>query len=180
MNSRAKSTWIVAGVLVALIMGAALLLTFTGGSTAARFSAQETWSQNMPNMQSMKIIDLTGDGQNDLFLQNESSFRIVDANGRELQAQNFGTPLATTMGDVNGDGVEDVAVFAPGSAPSGGGQAVVVFSQNERLWSSPIEQASKSSAGRGGSFSRAHAGDCRRRQGAVDCAGQGRPGSVAR
>ena len=138
MSSRAKSTWIVAGVLVMLIMGAALLLTFTGGSTAAKFSAQETWSQNMPNMQSMKIIDLTGDGQNDLFMQNESSFRIVDANGRELQAQNFGTPLATTMGDVNGDGVEDVAVFAPGS----GGQAVVVFSQNERLWSSSIEQAS--------------------------------------
>jgi len=138
MSSRAKSTWVVAGVLVVLIMGVALLVTFSGGPTAAKFSARETWSQNMANMQSLKIIDLSGDGQNDLFLQNESSFKITDANGKELQAQTFTTPLATTMGDVNGDGVEDVAVFAPGS----GGPSLIVFSQNERLWSSPIKQAS--------------------------------------
>jgi outer membrane protein assembly factor BamB len=134
MNSRAKSTWIVAGVLVVLIMGVALLMTFSGGTDAAKFTMREVGSQSMTNMQSMKIIDLTGDGQNDLFMQNESSFKIADADGKELQAQSFSTPLATTMGDVNGDGVEDVAVFAPGN--------VIVFSQNERLWSSPIERVS--------------------------------------
>jgi outer membrane protein assembly factor BamB len=134
MSSRAKSTWIVAGVLVALIMGVALLMTFSGGTDAAKFTTREVGSQGMSNMQSMNIIDLTGDGRNDLFMQNESSFKIADANGKELQAQSFSTPLATTMGDVNGDGVEDVAVFAPGN--------VIVFSQNERLWSHPIERAS--------------------------------------
>jgi outer membrane protein assembly factor BamB len=138
MNSRAKSTWVVAGVLVALIMGVALLLTFTGGANAAKFTTQEVWSQPMSNMQSMKIIDLTGDEQNDLFLQNLSTFKIVDATGKELQAEEFNTPLATTMGDVNGDGVEDVIAFGQGS----GGPAVSVFSQNERLWRSPIGQVS--------------------------------------
>lgn len=133
MNSRAKSTWIVAGVLVALMMGVALLMTFTGGA-AAKFTAQEIWSQPMSNMQSMKIIDLTGDGQNDLFLQNEASFKIVAANGREVQAESFNTPLATTMGDVNGDGVEDVVVFAPG-----GKHTISVYSQNELLWDWPVE-----------------------------------------
>jgi outer membrane protein assembly factor BamB/flagellar basal body-associated protein FliL len=137
MNSRAKSTWLVAGVLVILIMGVALLMTFTGG-TAAKFTAQEVWSQPMSNMQSMKIIDLSGDGQNDLFMQNESTFKIVDAGGKELQAEEFNTPLATTLGDVNGDGVEEVVAFGQGS----GGPAVSVFSQNERLWRSPIAQVS--------------------------------------
>jgi outer membrane protein assembly factor BamB len=127
----------VAGVLVALIMGVALLITLSGGSTAAKFNTRAAWSQPMSNMQSMKIIDLTGDGQNDLFLQNESTFKIVDAVGKELQAEEFNTPLATTMGDVNGEGIEDVVVFAPDS----GGSSVIVFSQNERLWSSPIGQA---------------------------------------
>ncbi|CAG0934920.1 hypothetical protein TFLX_03742 [Thermoflexales bacterium] len=136
MNPRAKSTWLAAGVLVALIVGVALLLTFTGGGDAAKFTTHEVWSQSMSNMQSLKIIDLTGDGQNDLFLQNERSFKIVDAGGQELQAHSFGTPLATTMGDVNGDGVEDVAVFAPDSGDPG----VIVFSQNEQLWRHPIEQ----------------------------------------
>jgi hypothetical protein len=123
-------------VLVALIIGVALLMTLTGGAGAAKFNTREIWSQAMSNMQSMNIIDLTGDGQNDLFMQNESSFKIVDADGKELQAETFNTPLATTMGDVNGDGVEDVVVFAPG-----GGQSVSAFGQNEQLWRSPIEQA---------------------------------------
>jgi outer membrane protein assembly factor BamB len=137
MSPRAKSTWIVAGVLVALIMGVALLLTFTGGANAAKFTAQEVWSQPMSNMQSMKIIDLTGDGQNDLFMQNESSFKIVDANGKELLAESFNPPVATTMGDVNGDGVEDVVAFAPG-----GKHTIGVYSQNELLWNWPVDPVS--------------------------------------
>ena len=91
MSSRAKSTWIVAGVLVALIMGVALLMTFTGGAAAAKFTTREIWSQAMPNMQSMKIIDLSGDGQNDLFMQNEIQFQDYRRErqgtaGRELQS----------------------------------------------------------------------------------------------
>ena len=42
------------------------------------------------------------------------------------------------MGDVNGDGVEDVIVFAPIE----GQPTVAVFSQNERLWSTPIGNTS--------------------------------------
>ncbi|HSD84587.1 MAG TPA: PQQ-binding-like beta-propeller repeat protein, partial [Anaerolineae bacterium] len=137
MSPRAKSTWLVAGVLVVLIMGVALVMTLTGGANAAKFSTHDIWSQSMSNMQSMKIIDLTGDGQNDLFLQNESSFKIVDAAGKELLTHNFNPPLATTMGDVNGDGVEDVVAFAPG-----GKHTISLYSQNEMLWNWPIEPVS--------------------------------------
>ena len=121
MNSRAKTTIILAVVAVAVVMSVALLMTF-GGSAPAKYATPTVWSQPMSNMQSMKIIDLTGDGQNDLFLQNETSFKIVTADGKELQAENFNTPLATSMGDVNGDGVEDVIVFAPIERQTDGGR----------------------------------------------------------
>ena len=108
-------------------------------------------------MQSMKIIDLTGDGQNDLFLQNETSFKIVDADGKELQAQNFNTPLATTMGDVNGDGVEDVIVFAPIERSADGGG----FQPERAVVDHPDRARRATGPRRRGAFSRAHAGDCR-------------------
>jgi outer membrane protein assembly factor BamB len=133
MNSRAKTTIILAVVAVAVVMGVALVMTF-GGSAPAKYATPQMWSQPMSNMQSMKIIDLTGDGQNDLFLQNETSFKIVDADGKELLADNFNPPLVTTLGDVNGDGVEDVVAFAPG-----GKHTIGVYSQNEMLWNWPVD-----------------------------------------
>ena len=138
MNSRARTTIILAVVAVAVVMGVALLMTF-GGSAPAKYATPTVWSQPMSNMQSMKIIDLTGDRQNDLFLQNETSFKIVTADGKELQAEDFNTPLATSMGDVNGDGVEDVIVFASIE----GRPTVAVYSQNERLWSTPIASVNR-------------------------------------
>jgi outer membrane protein assembly factor BamB len=136
-TTRSRHTLVVAVILVIVIMGTALLLTFTGG-TPAKFTASEVWSTSMPNMQSMKIIDLTGDGQNDLFAQNDTTFAVLDASGKVLQEEHFDTPLATTMGDVTGDGVEDVAVFAP----LAGQRQVLLYSQNERLWANPIESIS--------------------------------------
>ncbi len=62
----------------------------------------------------MKIIDLTGDGKDDLFLQNADTVTVYAADGTELFCRAFATPLATTMGDVNGDGVEDIVVHTPG------------------------------------------------------------------
>ncbi len=134
MNSRAKTTIILAVVAVAVVMGVALLMTFSG-STPAKYATSQAWSQPMANMQSMKIIDLTGDGQNDLFVQNDTTFKVLDAEGKSLVSQDFIAPLATTLGDVNGDGVEDVVVFAP----IDGRPTVAAYSQNERLWATPIE-----------------------------------------
>ena len=67
MTSRAKTTIILAVVAVAVVMSVALLMTFSG-SAPAKYATPQAWSLPMSNMQSMKIIDLTGDGQNDLFL----------------------------------------------------------------------------------------------------------------
>lgn len=132
-TSRSRTTLTVAVILVVLIMGVALLMTFSG-STPAKFTTRQIWSASMPNMQSMKIIDLTGDQQNDLFAQNETTIKVFDAAGKVLQEKQFDTPLATSMGDVTGDGVEDVAVFARVS----GQPTVLVFSQNEQLWATPV------------------------------------------
>jgi outer membrane protein assembly factor BamB len=133
MNSRAKTTIILAVVLVVAVMSVALLMTFSG-SAPAKYATFQVWSQPMSNMQSMKIIDLTGDGQNDLFAQNDTTFKVLDADGKTLQSQDFAAPLATTLGDINGDGVEDVIVFAP----IDGQPTVAAYSQGERLWDTPI------------------------------------------
>jgi hypothetical protein len=58
----------------------------------------------------------------------------TDAVGVNEEGDQFGAAL--TVGDFNGDGVEDLAVGAPGKAPGGGPKsgAVFVFSGSKAVW----------------------------------------------
>jgi hypothetical protein len=60
----------------------------------------------------MKIIDVTGDGQNDLFIQGGTFADIYDGTGNLITTVSLGSSKSS-MGDVNGDGVEDVVLFQP-------------------------------------------------------------------
>jgi outer membrane protein assembly factor BamB len=114
MGKRTTTTIILAGIMVLLVMCAAAALSFSGMIHAQKVEASQVWSQNFSQAQSMKIIDLTGDGQDDLFIQNQDSAAIYDANGNQTFSTSFQLPGVTTLGDVTGDNVDDILIFHPG------------------------------------------------------------------
>ncbi len=133
MNSRSTTTIVLAVVLILIVMGAAAAMTFSGAPDR-KFESRQVWAQAYAGMQSMNIVDLTGDGQDDLFVQNLSSLGVLDANGKALFMRDFNEPLAATLGDVNGDGAEDIVAFARVEASP----AVTVISKNETLWTTRV------------------------------------------
>jgi outer membrane protein assembly factor BamB len=127
MKNRTIVTLSLAGVLILVVMCASLVISLVGVVNAQKFEAAQSWSKNFFNAESMKIIDLTGDGQDDLFIQNQPTVSVWDASGNGIFEADFGTPLATTMGDINGDNVEDIVVFSLGN--------VQVIANSQLLWS---------------------------------------------
>lgn len=96
--------------MVALVMGVSAMFAFNGSAAAEKYSSDSLWSVSYSSAESMKIIDLTGDGANDLFIQSASDASIYDAAGNVIAGADIGFGKST-MGDVNGDGVEDVVLF---------------------------------------------------------------------
>ncbi|MBK9779324.1 MAG: PQQ-like beta-propeller repeat protein [Anaerolineales bacterium] len=115
--SRKIIPFVIAFVLICLVMGVAGVFAFSGAATAEKFGSDEAWSQPYSTAESMKVIDLTGDGQDELFIQNTSNVSVMDGSGTTLWSFNYSS-LKTTLGDVNGDGVEDIVVYHMSTGPS--------------------------------------------------------------
>ncbi len=130
--SRKIIPFIVAFVLACLVMIVAGVFSFSGAVTAEKFGSDVAWTQPYSAAESMKVIDLTGDGQDELFIQNTSDVSVYDGNGNRLWNFPYTTPK-TTLGDVNGDNVEDIIVYYVGSGMSvdtiiNGGQSTLATS----------------------------------------------------
>lgn len=115
--SRKIIPFIVAGVLVCLVMAVAAVFAFGGSLSAEKFGSTVVWSRPYPGAESMKVIDLTGDGRDDLFIQSPENLTVLDENGEPLFGFGY-TGMKTTLGDVDGDGVEDVIVYHMGAGAS--------------------------------------------------------------
>ena len=124
--SRKIIPFIVAFVLICLVMGVAGVFSFGGSVSAQKFGDSVAWSRSFPGAESMKVIDLTGDGQDELFVQNSSDVAIYDGAGAVMANLPFSSPK-TTLGDVDGDGVEDIIVYHVGT-----GMAVDVISKMQQ------------------------------------------------
>ena len=133
MNSRVIVTLVLAVVLICAVLGFAGVLTFSGWFTAAKYAAPVAWSQPFASAQSMKIIDLTGDKKKDLFVQNATRLDVLDENGKVLTSKSFGSPLVTSLGDVNGDGVDDIVAFAPPAT------VTVLDGKGNTLWTTRVQ-----------------------------------------
>ena len=112
--SRKIIPFVVAFVLVCLVMVVSGVFAFSGAVTAEKFSGNVVWSQPYATAESMKVINLMGDDQDELFIQNTSNVTIFDGGGNTLLSQNYQSPK-TTLGDVNGDNKEDVVVYYQGN-----------------------------------------------------------------
>ena len=121
--SRKIIPFIVAFVLVCLVMAVSAVFAFSGAVTAEKFGGAVTWSQPYSTAESMKVINLMGDDQDELFIQNINNVTIFDGSGNTLLSQNYQNPK-TTLGDVDGDNKEDIVVFYLGDL----GYAVDVIS----------------------------------------------------
>ncbi|MBE0683462.1 MAG: PQQ-binding-like beta-propeller repeat protein [Anaerolineales bacterium] len=115
--SRKIIPFIVAFVLSCLVMIVAGVFAFSGAVTADKFGSSVIWSQPYSTAESMKVIDLSGDGQDDLFIQNTSDVSSYDGSGNVIWSLPYHSPK-TTLGDVNGDSVEDVVVYYVGTGMS--------------------------------------------------------------
>jgi hypothetical protein len=124
--SRKIIPFVVAFVLICLVMVVAGVFSLGGAVRAQKFGDQVAWSKPYNTAESMKVIDLTGDGQDELFLQNSSDVTVYDGSGAVVASLPFSSPK-TTLGDVNGDGVEDIVVYYVGT-----GMAVDVISKMQQ------------------------------------------------
>lgn len=115
--SRKIIPFVVAFVMVCLVMAVAGFFAFNGSIAAEKFGNDVVWSQSFSNAESMKVIDLTGDGNDDLFIQSPDYLSVLDANGAPIFSFEYQN-MKTTLGDVNGDNIEDIVVFHTGSGPS--------------------------------------------------------------
>jgi WD40 repeat protein len=109
--------FIVAIILVCLVMAVAAAFSFSGAVTAQKFGGDLAWSQSYGTAESMKVINVMGDDQDELFIQNTENVSIYDGNGAIMLSQDYRSPK-TTLGDVNGDGMEEVIVYYFGTGMS--------------------------------------------------------------
>lgn len=124
--SRKIIPFVVALVLICLVMGVAAVFAFGGFVNAEKFGSTQTWTQPYDTAQSMKAIDLTGDGQDDLFIQNTQNITVYDGSGNTQFSFDYSSP-ATTLGDINGDGIDDIIVYYVGT-----GMSVDVISKGQQ------------------------------------------------
>jgi outer membrane protein assembly factor BamB len=113
--SRKIIPFAVALVLVCLVMAVSGVFAFSGAVTAQKFENDIAWSQPYPTAESMNIINVIGDDQADLFIQNTGNISVYDSNGTVLISQDYQYPK-TTLGDANGDGMEDIFVYYLGDS----------------------------------------------------------------
>ena len=109
--------FVVAFILVCLVMVVAAFFAFSGSVSAQKFGSDVAWSRPYSNAESMKIIDLTGDGKDDLLIQSPDNLTVLDETGEPIFGFGYSS-MKTTLGDINGDSVEDIVVYHVGSGMS--------------------------------------------------------------
>lgn len=108
--SRKVIPFVVALVLVCLVMAVSGVFAFSGAVTAEKFGSDVAWSQPYSTAESMNVINVLGDDQDELFIQNTSNVSVYDGSGSPIFNRDYQYPK-TTLGDINADGTEDIVVF---------------------------------------------------------------------
>lgn len=142
MSSRTLVTLVLAVVLIGAVLLVTGIMSFFGFANNAKFSQAEVWAADFSDAQSMKILDFTGDGQDELFLQNTTTIALFDQTGQELWQESFsGSLLSTTLGDVNGDDVEDIVVYHIGGVTVYRGDGSEIWSVSPNNLAAPYRSA---------------------------------------
>jgi outer membrane protein assembly factor BamB len=140
-----KPIILMAGVLIFFILVGSVVLHLSGAMQGGKFSQQELWQQAVTGgpPETLKAIDLTGDGEDEVFVHTPGELLILSPDGGTLLQQN---PLLakSTMGDFNGDGVDEFAV----AEPIGSDLLVTVWTAaGQALWQTPVENVGEPARG---------------------------------
>jgi outer membrane protein assembly factor BamB len=130
-SNRTLVTIVLAVVLMVLVMAVAAMITFGGMANREKIEAEVIWSAPAQSASSMNITDLTGDKQRDIFVQDTAGIKLLNEQGQVTLDKPFPGPLATTMGDVNNDGVPDIIAAYWGRAQT---QVIAFTGQDQQLW----------------------------------------------
>jgi hypothetical protein len=109
--------FVAAMILICLVMAVAAVFSFNGAVTARKFGGDLAWAKSYGTAESMKVINVMGDNGDELFIQNTENVSIYDGNGAIMLSQDYSSPK-TTLGDVDGDGMEDIIVYYVGTGMS--------------------------------------------------------------
>ena len=128
MNTNQSSVTKIAIILMGIVMAAAVFITFMGMADRAKYEHNIVWRASVPAADSVNITDLTGDGERDVFVQMAGQgFGVLDANGVAIFNEPAGGPVATTQGDVNGDGTPDIIAFTTGAVAAYTGDGAILW-----------------------------------------------------
>jgi hypothetical protein len=136
MKPRAVITIILAFLMVLVVMAIAVLMTLGNTVKAEKVITDNTWTESITNPLYLKLIDLTGDGQKDLFVQTDSAFYVYDVETRQVLFEHvYDMPFQFTFRDMDGDQVEDVITYSMEDYAT-----LMFFSGGEMIASYPIEE----------------------------------------
>ena len=101
----------------------------------ADYGMQTSWTMAYPSAASLKIGHYLSDGSGtparNLFVQTADTVALLGPDGQAVFSQQYPVPPATSLGDVNGDGSDDIVVAVP---DGGSAEKISVFSQGKPLW----------------------------------------------
>ena len=109
MNRRTTVVLVLAIVLMIIVMGIAAALHFTASVRREKWTMHSLNSAPAAGAEAMKVIDLTGDKNEDIMVQGTTQVSVLDENLKTLFEQNY-LDVTTTMGDFDGDAVDDLLV----------------------------------------------------------------------
>ena len=110
MTRRTTVILVLAVALMLVVMGMAAALQFSTAVPKAKWTLESVLSRPLVEAEAMKVIDLTGDGVDDIVVQGDTQVSVLDENLNVLFEKNY-LAVTTTMGDFDGDGVDDLVVI---------------------------------------------------------------------
>jgi outer membrane protein assembly factor BamB len=146
MSSRTTTIIVLAVVLMLLVMAVAAFLAVSGMAGQDKWAIKENWAQPAPAVSSMKVTNMTGAGKTDLFMQAGNQAIVLDASGQQVFSQAYPGTVATSLGDVDGDGVQEIIAYYSGDQ----GSAVIAVKVvgGQPVWQIGIEPSDMGAVGR--------------------------------
>ena len=145
-HAMSKISIIVMGVfLIIFVLVGSLVLQSGFSKATAGYTSKAVWTAPVAGSppDTLKAIDLNGDGKDEVFVQTTKKVVVLSDEGKELFS--FDAPNGkSTMGDLDGDGVDEIVI----AVPQGNGMAVTAFDLGEgKMWSKSVSNVGQPTRG---------------------------------